>query len=172
MAGILGAWHWTWRWTNGVSRSRGERAQPCPSPPRSGKYNTWKEASELCTPEPERAGYKKKTYRRHPILICGQIPQRQGTFLENRGECWLGGLRTHGYSWSPSMGRNRLGYVTHTSLLSQTFLLVVSFPKPGKKAEGAQRARPKACTTCPRGPRGEGRGIDVAYAFLGEFWVL
>lgn len=54
-----------WRWTNVVSRSRWERAQPCPSPPRSGKYNTWKEASELCTPEPKRAGYKKKTYRRH-----------------------------------------------------------------------------------------------------------
>lgn len=135
------------------------------SPPRSGKYNTWKEASKLCTPEPKPAGYKKKTYRRHPSLICGQIlSSTPGNFSGGS----RGRLRTHCYSWSPSMGRNRLGYVTHASLLSQTFLLVVSFPKPGKKAEGAQRVRPKAGTTCPRGPRVEGRGIDVAYAFWGN----
>ena len=154
-----------------VSRSRWERAQPCPSPPRSGKYNTWKEASKLCTPEPKRAGYKKKTYRRHPILICGQIlSSTPGNFSGGS----RGRLRTHCYSWSPSMGRNRLGYVTHASLLSQTFLLVVSFPKPGKKAEGAQRVRPCIVRAlhAPGEPRVEGRGIDVAYAFGGEFWVL
>ena len=150
-----------------VSRSRWERAQPCPNPPRSGKYNTWKEASKLCTPEPKRAGYKKKTYRRHPILICGQIlSSTPGNFSGGS----RGRLRTHCYSWSPSMGRNRLGYVTHASLLSQTFLLVVSFPKPGKQAEGAQRVRPCIVRAlhAPGEPRVEGRGIDVAYAFGGN----
>lgn len=132
MAGILGSWHTVALNECGLPVPLGESsALPQSSALREIQY--LERSLRTLYPGTETCWVQEENLSPSPILIRGQIPQRQGTFLENRGECWLGGLRTHGYSWSPSMGRNRLGYVTQTSLLSQTFLLVVSFPKPEKR---------------------------------------
>lgn len=133
MAGILSAWRTVALNECGLLVPQGELS-PALVLLATGNTIPGRKPPELCTPGTETCGEKKKTYRRHPIWFSGKFfPQRQGTFLENRGESWLGGLRTHGYSGPPSMGRNRLGYVTHASFYPRPFLWWCPFQNPEKR---------------------------------------